>query len=195
MAFVPDTNSPKDLTEELLAAYEARLTFVKRIVGDTRKMLDEFRGRREKMSTELRELLAKSESLRKKDFDQMMAGILAVQGQREENVKTMLEGFKQEEERVAEKLRHLIQKGEGVKIKDLKRVLTKIKEEQQEREKSTGIYVNEEMSKMQQEVAGMLGEFKKEREKMTTEWERVAATVGQSTEEKRPSIIEKSPVQ
>ncbi len=179
MAFASDTNTnpPTGLAEELLAAYEARLTFVKRIVEDTRKMLDEFRGRREKMSTELREMLAKSESLRKKDFDQMMQEILVVQSQREENVKTMLEEFRQEEERVAENIRRLARKGERVKIKDLKRMLAKIKEEQQVREKSTSTYVGEQMSKMQQEVAGMLEEFKKEKEKMAAEWVRIAQPV------------------
>lgn len=180
MAFADETNTnntPTDLGTELLAAYEARLTFVKRIVGDTRKMLDEFRQRREKMSTELRELLAKSESLRKKDFDQMMQEILAVQGQREENVKVMLDEFRQEEETVAENLRRLVQKGEGVKIKDLKRMLVKIKEEQQVREKSTSTYVGEQMAKMQQEVAMMLEEFKKEKEKMAAEWGQTVAVL------------------
>ncbi len=169
-----------EIIKELVAAYEARLGFVKTVVNDTRRTLEEFREKREKMSEGLQELLAKSESLRKKDFNKMMADILAVQNQREENVKAMLANFKTEEERVAENLQHLMAKGEKVSIKDLKRTLAKIKEDQQKREQTTTIYVSEQMSRMQQEVTGMLGEFKKEKEKMAQEWARIAAATGQT---------------
>ena len=170
-------NDLKKIAEEIVLSYEARIGVVKGIVEDTHKMLEDFRQRREEMSKALREALAKSECLRKTDFNNMMGEILAVQLKREENVKQMLADFRKEEEEVAMRLRKLLERGEEVRIKDFKRMIAKIKEEQREREKATSLGVGDQLERMQAEVYAMLGTFKQEREKMASEWKKVLANI------------------
>ena len=78
----------------------------------------------------------------------------------------MLADFHKEEEQVVAKLKNLLQKGEEIRIKDFKKMLIKIKNSQEVREKSTGEKVTSEIERMRQEVSEMLTVFKKEREKM-----------------------------
>ena len=177
-------NDLKKLAEEIVLSYEARIGVVKEIVEDTHKMLEDFRQRREEMSKALREALAKSECLRKTDFNRMMAEILVVQLRREENVKQMLADFRREEEEVAMRLRKLLERGEEVRIKDFKRMIAKIKEEQREREKATSLGVKDQLERMQAEVYTMLATFKQEREKMASEWKKVLASIQSSPNKK-----------
>lgn len=156
-----------------MVSYDARTKFVNEIVEDTHKMLDGFRGKREEMSDNLREVLAKSESLRKKDFNTMMRDILLTQQKREDNVKKMLADFREEEARVAEQLRELLKQGEKIRLADFKKTLGRIREDQVVREANTGEQIRIELSKMQDEVYKMLETFKKEREGAASEWQKV----------------------
>ena len=125
----------KDLAGDIIASYDARLKVVGDIIDDTHKMMDGFRGKRETMAGELQGILAKCESLRKKDFDRLMADIVSRQNEREKYVKEMLENFRKEEEVVAEKLRNLLGRGEEIRIKDFKKMMADIKQEQERRTK------------------------------------------------------------
>ena len=156
-----------------MVSYDARTKFVNEIVEDTHKMLDGFRGKREEMSDNLREVLAKSESLRKKDFNIMMRDILLTQQKREENVKKMLADFREEETRVAEQLRELLKRGEEIRLADFKKTLGRIREDQVVREANAGEQIRIELAKMQDEVYKMLETFKKEREGAASEWQKV----------------------
>ena len=69
----------RKLTEEIVSSYESRISAVCTIIDNTHQMLDDFREKRSAMSTQLRETLAKEDSLRKKDFDIMMKEILESQ--------------------------------------------------------------------------------------------------------------------
>lgn len=160
----------KDLIKDIIASYDARVKVVGEIVEDTHKMLGEFKERREGMSKELREILAKSESLRKKDFDRMMADIVSRQNEREGEVRKMLEDFRKEEESVAEKLRNLLRKGEEIRIKDFKKMMFDIKQGQERKAKETGASIGEQFQKMQEEVHTMLDNFKKERQSVAGAW-------------------------
>lgn len=160
----------KDLAKDIAISYDARVKVVGEIVEDTHKMLGEFKERRENMSEELREILAKSESLRKKDFNRMMADIVLRQNEREAEVKKMLEDFRKEEEMVAEKLRNLLKKGEEIRLKDFKKMMLDIKQDQERKAKETGASIGEQFQKMQEEVHAMLGNFKKERQSVASAW-------------------------
>ncbi len=156
-----------------MVSYDARAKFVNEIVEDTHKMLDGFRGKRVEMSDNLREVLAKSESLRKKDFNTMMRDILLTQQKREENVKKMLADFREEEARVAERLRELLKRGEKIRLADFKKTLGRIREDQVAREANTGEQIRIELATMQSEVYKMLETFKKEREGAASEWGKI----------------------
>lgn len=160
----------KDLAKDIIASYEARVKMVGEIVEDTHRTMGEFKERRQSMSKELQVILAKCESLRKKDFDRMMTDIVTRQNEREREVKEMLESFRKEEEMVAEELRSLLKKGEKIRIKDFKKMMLKIKQEQEKRAKETSASVTEQLRKMQDEVHAMLDNFKKERQSVASAW-------------------------
>ena len=159
-----------DLARDIVVSYDSRVKVVGEIIEDTHEMMNDFRGKREDMSKELREVLAKSESLRRKDFDRMMTDVVSKQNEREEQVKKMLADFRREEEMVAEKLRNLLKKGEGIRIKDFKEMMVEIKIEQDRRVKETSASVANELQNMREEVYKMLDNFKKERQSVATTW-------------------------
>ncbi len=170
------TNNFK-IAKDIVASYEARIKVVQATVEDTRRLLEEFREKRERMGQELKEALSKHESLRKKDFNEMMGDILITQSEREENVKKMLADFQEQEMQVVENLREMLKKGEKLRLKDFKKTLAKIREEQEIREKETPTRVGEELIQMQSEVREMLENFKREREKVASEWKTMTAVM------------------
>lgn len=160
----------RDLARDIIGSYDARLKIVGEIVEDTHRRMADFKGKREALSQELQEVLAKCESLRRKDFNQMMADIIATQNEREKQVREMLENFRKEEEMMVEKLRNLLKGGEEIRLKDFKKMMFDIKQEQERRAKTTGESVAEEIQKMQAEVHTMLDNFKKERQSVAGAW-------------------------
>ena len=163
-------NILKNLAGDIIASYDTRVRVVGEIVEDTHKMLDGFREKREEMSESLREVLAKFESLRKKDFNAMMQDILLTQKKREESVKKILADFRKEEIRVAERLRELLKRGEEIRLTDFKKTLTHIRQDQAAREAHAGGQIRTELATMQDEVYKMLEAFKKERVAAASEW-------------------------
>ncbi len=170
-------NNNLQIAKDIVASYEARIKVVQATVEDTKRLLEEFREKRERMGQELKEALSKHESLRKKDFDKMMGDILITQSEREENVKKMLADFQEQEMQVVENLREMLKKGEKLRLKDFKKTLAKIREEQEIREKETPTRVGEELIQMQSEVREMLENFKREREKVASEWKTMTAVM------------------
>lgn len=167
-------NNLKNLAEDIVASYDARAKIIGEITEDTHKTLEEFKEKRQEMSSNLREVLTKFKSLRKKDFDVMMRDILLTQHKREENVRKMLAGFQEEESRVVEQLRKLLKKGEGIRIADFKKTLANIQKDQAIRGINVGEQVKTELAVMQNEVHKMLEEFKKEREAAAEEWKKIS---------------------
>ena len=175
----------KDLAGDIIASYETRVKVVGGIIDDTHKMIDDFKEKRETMAEELQEVLAKCESLRKKDFDRMMADIVSRQNERENQVKEMLENFRKEEETVAEKLKKLLTKGEEIRIKDFKKMMADIRQEQVIRAKQTGESITGQLQDMRQEVHTMLDNFKTERQSVASAWHEM---LGLFRQEKSPAM-------
>lgn len=173
-----------DLARDIVVSCDARVKAVGEIIEDTHRMMSDFKGKREDMSKELKEHLAKSESLRKKDFDSMMADMVLKQSEREEQVRKMLADFRKEEEAVAEKLKNLLQKGENIRISDFKKMMTEIKREQDKRVKETSATVASELQDMRAEVYQMLCNFKKERQSVATAWHEILSLFHQEKETK-----------
>jgi hypothetical protein len=169
----------KKIAEDIVHSYEARARIVGGIVDDTQDLLKSFRERREEMSKGLREVLAKSENLRKKDFNRMMEDILKTQAEREDNVKQMLADFRQEEEMVSGRFRKLLMRGEKIRLRDFKKIVSQIRQDQDERQKKVKDKTFSELSTMQNEVGIMLAQFKEEREKMSTAWKEIAGNLSQ----------------
>lgn len=87
----------RKLTEEIVSSYEERISAVGTIIDDTHRMLDEFRLQRNDMSAQLKDKLSREKTLRKKDFDAMMADIIASQEEREREVRDSLKSYLEEQ--------------------------------------------------------------------------------------------------
>ena len=139
------------LAREVIASYEARVSSVEQIIESTHELLETYRSQREAMRAQLKETLARAASLRKRDFDVMMNGILAHQQEREKRVKDSMREYLQEQRALAGTLREALAKSEAGRIGSVKELLAEITARREERE---------------QEVRSRLAEFQREQEEM-----------------------------
>lgn len=133
----------KRLAQEIVLSYESRISTVGMIIDDTHQLLEDFKTKRNEMSTKLKETLAREGSLRKKDFDNMMKDILSRQDEREKEVKDFLKTFLEEQKEMAETIKKNLTDGEKVRIDDFKKMLQDIQERQRARENEVSAKLKE----------------------------------------------------
>jgi len=141
----------KRVAKEIVSSYESRISAVGTIIDNTHQILEDFKNKRNEMSNQLKETLATGESLRKKDFDNMMKDILARQDEREKQVKELLKTYLEEQRDMAVALKNALAEGESIRISDFKTMLQDIQARQKERE---------------EEISKMLKDFREEHEEM-----------------------------
>ena len=107
----------RNVAQDLIASYDARVDAVGTIMDNTYQILDDFKEKRTKLSAELRETLAKRESLRKRDFDGMMNGILLSHEEKEKEIKQDLRHFLEGQKKEARELKDALMKGEVERMK------------------------------------------------------------------------------
>lgn len=107
----------KHVVESIVSSYETRIKSIGSIFEITHQLLEGFQDsflhtkqEREKINAELRDNLAKNESLRRKDFDNMMRNILLAQAEREQVVRDLLNTYVQEQKEMAKSLRESLRK-------------------------------------------------------------------------------------
>jgi hypothetical protein len=133
----------RNVAQDLIASYDARVDAIGTLIDSTYQILEDFKNKRVKLSAELKETLAKRESLRKKDFDRMTNGILLNQEEKEKEVKKSLKNFIKEQKKQAGELKDAVIKGEGERTKkaqmeiekgiaEIKRLLRDFCEQQEE---------------------------------------------------------------
>jgi hypothetical protein len=134
-------------TEEIISSYEERLQSMNSIFDNTQMVLGEFQEsfsntnhERETLKVQLRDTLAKNESLRKKDFDIMMNALLLSQDDREREVKSLLNSYLLEQKEMARQLKENLgtfkdglNKDNIVRINEFHGMLKDIMREQEER--------------------------------------------------------------
>lgn len=156
----------KDIVNDVVSSYEARIQSIGTIFDTTYQIREDFQDsfldtkeEREKLNAELRESLAQKGSLRKKDFDHMMRGILSTQDAKEKEVRNLLKGYLNEQKEVAKTLRDNLAKvkdalasGEAERVKEFQALMNGIIAGQDERKN---------------EITSMLKEFQKEQQEMS----------------------------
>ncbi|MBU0490193.1 MAG: hypothetical protein KKD31_19815 [Bacteroidetes bacterium] len=132
----------KKIILEIIGSYEKRISAVSKIIEGSRDLIESYREHRVVMLDELRSNLAHAESLRKKDFDNMMSQIRSLHKVREEEVKMILKKCVEDHRNMAEELRTLLeekrrerQEEEQERLFRFRLMFEKIKKEQAEREK------------------------------------------------------------
>lgn len=131
------------VAEEIVSSYQSRISTVASIIDNTHQLLDDFKNKRNEMSEQLKETLARGESLRKKDFDNMMKDILSHQDEREKRVKELLKTFFEEQKEVAEIIKKSLTGVEKIRIDDFKKMLQDIQAKQRTRENEVRVLLKE----------------------------------------------------
>jgi Rad3-related DNA helicase len=135
--------------ENIISSYEAKIRSIGAIFDTSHQLLKSFqtsfldtRLQRERLNSELQENLAKNESLRKRDFDNMMQDILSTQDEREKQVRDLLNNYLDEQKKVADILRSILAKvkdalaqGQAERIKELYGTINEVLAKQEERKR------------------------------------------------------------
>ena len=162
----------KDLVDNIFTSYEARSRSIGSLFDTTHQILEGFqssfieaRKERETINNQLRESLTENESLRRKDFDQMMRGILSIQEDRENHVREELNHYLVEQGEMVHMLgdslatiKDTLAEGEAQRIKEFKSLIQEIIAKQDER-KNEVTFKLKEFQKQQQELTRTLKEL------------------------------------
>lgn len=160
-----------NMVDDIISSYEKSIQNIDSIfdaspfLGELQESFIESKDKTEKITTGLRDFLAKNESLRRKDFDYMIHDILLLQDRREMEVKSLLRNFLGEQKKVAlmvrenfGKLKDSLAKGEVQRLKQFQAMISEILRKQDERKNEIStklkIYQNE-----RQETAQRLKEL------------------------------------
>ncbi|MDD5773803.1 MAG: hypothetical protein PHX78_10105 [bacterium] len=150
------TEEIKDtIINNVLSSYEDKIENIGEIFQDS--FLDTSHEV-EKINNELKDILAKNSSLRKKDFDQIMFGTFSFQVNREKEVRDLSKSYFNEQKEMSKGLRENLKKfkeslanGEIQRIQEFQDMIREILVKQEERKN---------------EVTSKLKEFQKEQELM-----------------------------
>lgn len=156
----------KSIVENIVSTYENGFESLDSILNTNCQILEDFqtsfldiKEEREKVKTQLRDNLAKNDSLRKKDFDQMTQGILSILAETETEIKNLVS-------------RHFTEQKEIINL--LKSNLMKIKEAiasgETVKAEETQAEINQMLirqDKKKEEVSAKLKDFQKGQQEMT----------------------------
>ena len=139
----------RNLANSIIDSYEMRVKTVNNLMEQAYHFLESFHTELQEMMVQLKDNLAKSESLRKKDFDRMMSGLTARRNAREEEAERVFQNFHKEEKEMIGRLRNVIVSGGRPNLDDMEIIKEDILKRQKERE--TGIVQALKRIQMEQE--------------------------------------------
>ena len=123
---------------EIIDSYEKRVESVGVLMRQAIEVVKDSQRQQEEIAGELRNILAKTESLRKKDFSRMMEEMWGQRRKREKEIYDTLESFLGEEKEIVDELRKkLIEAGRLMKMEGFAVLKERILNRQGEREKKT----------------------------------------------------------
>jgi len=157
---------------DIVASYEAKIENIDSFFETTHLILNEFQDplfdtkkEREVINSQLQDLLAKKEHLRRSDFNWMMRGVLSIYDEKEKEIRNLLNSFLIEQKQM---------------LNTLKDTLTKIKDALAKGDVGNGldrsvliesqklmVELLTQQDKRKQEVASKLREFQKGQQEMT----------------------------
>lgn len=128
----------KNLAQSIINSYESRVKTISVLMKKAGEVLKSFRLEQGEMINELRERLAKNESLRKKDFDSMWESVQVKQKEREKEVTQRLERFQKEQGEMVAELRRVLMSVDYPRLEDFEITKENILTRQRERERELG---------------------------------------------------------
>ena len=136
MEIVDHTKSVTRGVREILDSYAKRVESVGALMRQAIEVVKNSQQQQEEKAGELRNILSKTESLRKKDFDRMMEEMWGQRWKREKEIHDTLESFLSEEKEIIDELKKkLVEAGRPMKMDDFTVLKERILNRQREREK------------------------------------------------------------
>ena len=123
------------LANSIIDSYEMRVSTVNTLMAQANNILKAFQTELEEMVALLRDNLAKSESLRKKDFEHMIKDVIERRMQREQEAEQSFKLFQKEEEEMIARLRAIVFSGNNSGLDDIEAIREDILKRQKMREK------------------------------------------------------------
>jgi len=124
----------KTVVDNILNSYETRVKVVGKVMKETTLFLKCMSREQAEMALQLRDTLAKKESLRKRDFDYLLGDIVLRNLDEEKRVNKILENFQKEEGMIA-RFRNILTGGEKIKLSEFRVLSKEILEHLDRREK------------------------------------------------------------
>ena len=125
----------KELAVSIIDSYEMRVSTVTTLMTQANNLLKSFQIEMEDMITQLRDNLAKSESLRKKDFDIMMQTMVDRMRELEQEEQNRFTQFQMEESEMIGRFRRLVSGESLVVTEDMETLREDVHTRQKERER------------------------------------------------------------
>ena len=125
----------KALANSIIDSYEMRVSTVNTLMGQANNLLKAFQIELEEMIALLRNNLAKSESLRKKDFERMISDVIERRIKRGQEAEQSFKIFQEEEGEMIARLRDIISSGNNSSLDDIETIREDILRRQKMREK------------------------------------------------------------
>ena len=125
----------KELAVSIIDSYEMRVSTVTTLMTQANNLLKSFQIEMEDMITQLRDNLAKSESLRKKDFDIMMQTMVDRMRELEQEEQDRFIQFQMEESEMIGRFRRLVSGESLVVTEDMETLREDVHTRQKERER------------------------------------------------------------
>ena len=125
----------KELAVSIIDSYEMRVSTVTTLMTQANNLLKSFQIEMEDMITQLRDNLAKSESLRKKDFDIMMRTMVDRMREIEQEEQDRFIKFQMEESEMIGRFRRLVSGESLVVTEDMETLREDVHTRQKERER------------------------------------------------------------
>ena len=162
----------ENILENIISSYEARIQSIEAFFEATGQIFQDFqdsllntRQEREKINSQLRENLAKNDSLRKKDFDKMMNVISLHLDESEQEVRKLSKEYLGEQTKLMQQLREglrdfkdALTKGQAQKVKELQTLIKEILTRQDESKIEVTSKLKE-FQQGQQQTSKMLGDL------------------------------------
>jgi hypothetical protein len=164
----------KECIEDLISEYDARIKGFEILFDTTQQFIEGFQNsffekkeERKKINLELRESLAKNNSLRKKDYDRMTSSIISMQNKKENEVKRLLTRYLNERKELARTLRENLEEFKNALVEgELQRV--------KEHQKFIWDIISE-LEEGKKKITTKLKEFQKEEHEMANELKKLLA--------------------
>lgn len=152
-----ETLDLKNVVENIISSYESRIESINSIsdtayllLNDFQKSILDTKEEREKINSQLRDILARNGNLRKKDFDSMMQSVFMPQEEKENEIKFLLGYYLKEQKGIASalkdnfaKIKEALAKGDTGRIKDLLDTVKKLLARQDKRKKGLTLKLEE----------------------------------------------------